>query len=224
VTRAEVIEQVRRAGVAAAVALTAGCGATVDGPGAELEPVGPDADEGPGPVPTADAAPTVAADNACGVAATQGDVGSLVAFAAVANQGDTDRLVYSLAAPTPATAGEAAPDVLYLELWDGYGAFRDGSVQPGTYMIAGEETSYATCGVCVFTLADLVSDNGPARILQATAGIAIVHAVGAAPGATVAVEVQDVVFQEVDAQEFQPVGSSCPSPLAHGRLDGVLAP
>jgi hypothetical protein len=212
-------------GVVAVLAAAGGCAARAEladdddggGPDAGFVPDPPDAAPGP------DATPAVAPDNACGVASTLGDLGTLAATAQIQAQGQTALRVYSLAAPTPATAQAAAPDVVYIELWDNYGVFANGAAQPGTYVIAGDELSYATCGVCVFALADFQPMANPLRILQATAGTVTVHAVGTAPGAPLAVEVQGVQFQEVDAAMFQPVpGTSCTSPLAHGRLDGLV--
>jgi hypothetical protein len=49
--------------------------------------------------------------------------------------------------------GAAAPDRLSLELWDTFGVFT-ADVVPGTYTIAGAETSLETCGVCAAVLAD----------------------------------------------------------------------
>ena len=47
-------------------------------------------------------------------------------------------------------SGIAAPDVeLSIDLWDGYGAFADGSAAPGDYSIAGEDTDPASCGLCI---------------------------------------------------------------------------
>jgi hypothetical protein len=46
--------------------------------------------------------------------------------------------------------------LLQIELWSGYGALAGMTTpQPGTYTIAGEDTSYATCGVCVLMLSEL---------------------------------------------------------------------
>jgi hypothetical protein len=213
-------------GVVAAIALATGCAARAEG-SFDDDDDRPDADPGifdePDARPLPDGAPAVAPDNACGVAASLGDLGALTATAQLATQGQSSLRIYSLGAPTPATAQTATPDVVYIELWDNYGAFANTVAQPGTYVIAGPELSYATCGVCVFALADVTDMAGPARILQATAGTVTVHAVAAAPGAPLAVEVQGVQFQEVDPAMFQPVqGSTCTSPLAHGRLDGVV--
>ena len=199
-----------------AVALLAGCFARAGGDGDS-----PDA-AGPLPIPdaAADAAPIVV-DNACGVATDQGDVGTLAADARVRNQGSTSRKIYRLGAPTPRTENDPRPDVIFIELWENFGAFAGTTAHPGTFPIAGPELDYQTCGVCVFTLADVDDDNGATRILFATAGQVTVNAVGPAAGTAVSVEVESVVFQEVD-QEFQPVGSNCPSPLQHGQLDGVI--
>lgn len=194
----------------------AACGARVDSPGQ------PDADDDRDARSTPDAAPPDAvADNACGVAAAQGDIGTVAAVGSAESVGD-GLLLYRLGAPTPMTATEAAPDAIYIELWDDYGVFLGDRVQPGTYAITGEELEYATCGVCVFTLADVA--NGEAtRTLLATGGTMIIHAVGNEPGDPIDVEIVDVTFREVDPDNgYDDVGSSCASPLDHGRLDGTI--
>jgi hypothetical protein len=55
-------------------------------------------------------------------------------------------------------------DAFYLELWGGFGVFGTGPVTPGTYDIALDDPTYATCGVCAFVVADstgsLADPNG----------------------------------------------------------------
>jgi hypothetical protein len=43
---------------------------------------------------------------------------------------------------------DATPDVLEIELVNGYGVFADG-FKPGTFTLAGDEVDYGTCGLCV---------------------------------------------------------------------------
>jgi len=209
----------------------AACGARIDtdNPGSpdgrDFVPSGADADLG-GSVP--DAAPAgpidAAPDNACGVASTQGDLGTITAAGSVTSQGQQGLNIYSLIAATPDTAADPAPDAIYIELWDNYGAFLNGTARTGTFPISGDELSYQTCGVCVFTLADVDPNNGPTHLLLATGGSVTVNAVSTTLGGALSVQVQGVAFQEVDAQNFQPVpGSSCTSPVSNARLDGTVA-
>jgi hypothetical protein len=206
--------------IAGLLVVLAACGARVDAPD-QPDAGGDDVDGRPTPDATP-VPPDAVADNACGVAAAQGDIGVVAAVGSVESVGDNE-LLYKLGAPTPATAMQAEPDVIYIELWDDYGVFLDDRVEPGTYEITGEELEYATCGVCVFTLADLAGGQ-PTRTLLATGGTVIIHAVGAEQDDPLEVEVLGVTFREVDPDDgYDDVGSSCASPLDHGRLDGTIA-
>jgi hypothetical protein len=218
--------------VAVALALAGGCGARIDadpgnGGAPDARELSPSDDVDARVTP--DGAPSgpadAAADNACGVPATQGDLGTLVAAAELREQGDNDNgeYIYSLAATTPASAAamDPQPDAIYVELWDNYGGFGDAPAAPGTYPIAGDELSYQTCGVCVFVLADVNDDGQANRILMAVSGTVTVLAVSPAAGSAVEVAIEDVTFTEVD-DNFEPLASGCTSPIARGELDGTL--
>lgn len=199
--------------------VVAACGARVDGAGVDPPDAGPpDVDARPDPPD----ATTVVPDNACGVPQDQGDLGTLAAAGDARSQGGTANFVYTLGSYTPASIDTAAPDAVYVELWDNYGAFLGRHATPGTYEITGDELSYATCGVCVFTLADVANGNAT-RILEATGGTITIYAVSPSVNAPLSVEVDDVTFQEVSPQDYTPLASSCPSPLDRARLDGTVA-
>jgi hypothetical protein len=53
----------------------------------------------------------------------------------------------------------AQQDLLYLDLYEGFGAFEDGQIVTGTFPITGDDTAYSTCGACVMIGAD-VTDSG----------------------------------------------------------------
>jgi hypothetical protein len=201
------------------VLVLAACGARVDaGADDTFEHDRPDA------APSPADAPISVADNECGVAETQGELGTLAAAgsARVQDPDVPDLLVYALVAATPATAMDAEPDAIYVELWDGYGVFADGNSEPGTYAIAGEELDYATCGICVFTLADLDPDDGASHVLQAVSGALEVRAVSPDVDAPLAVELHGVRFREVDPDDFSPVNSDCESPVDRAALEATL--
>ena len=198
--------------------------------GAELGPsavdVRPDAAAGP----HADAASghadaPMAADNECGIAANQGDLGTMTGAAGARAQSDTTTAqTYFVAAPTSLSAMQAIPDIINVELWDGYGAFANTTAHTGTFTISGDETDYDTCGVCVLMAANLVNDT-PARLLLATAGTVTVTSIATAAGQTTEVEVANASFVEityVQDQGYQTVtGSSCASPIMHGVVRGT---
>lgn len=204
------------------VVVLAACGARVDGDGLDPPdgtPSRPDAEPQPDPPD----ATTVVPDNDCGVPESQGDLGTLVANGDARSQGGTTDFVFTLASYTPASADTPSPDAVYVELWDNYGVFAGRHATPGTYEITGEETSYATCGVCVFTLADLDGSGTASRILEATSGSITIYSVAPAMDAPLSIEVHDATFQEVSPQDYSPLASDCPSPLARARLDGSVA-
>jgi hypothetical protein len=210
--------------------LVCACGARVDGdfgaPDGRMTASGVDAPTGSDP---ADAPPTTgpvdaSPDNACGVPANQGDVGTLAATGELRSQGSGDLYVTSLLAPTPASASDAQRDAIYVELWDDYGAFLGGHAAPGTFPITGDELSYATCGVCVFTLANVDANGAPQKFLLATSGTVTIEQVSDDAGDPLAFTTTNILFTEVDPDQFEPVGSDCPSPLAHARLTGTVEP
>ena len=52
------------------------------------------------------------------------------------------------------------PDLLYVELYEGFGIFANG-IGPGTYTIAGAELNYSSCGLCVRILTEVDPSTGP---------------------------------------------------------------
>lgn len=57
-------------------------------------------------------------------------------------------------------ANGTKPDLIAIELWDGYGAFMDGDAMTGNFAIEGDETAVATCGVCIYVYADATLADG----------------------------------------------------------------
>jgi hypothetical protein len=210
--------------------LIAACEARLEGPGTlDREGLGPDAavvTQGPdAAIAQPDAAPAVAADNACGVASTQGNLGTLMGQSSVAQQGTTTSMIYSVGADSPLTANQMARDVIYVELWDGFGAFAAGPARTGTFTISGDETDYDTCGVCVLVLANY-ANNTAAKMLAATSGTVTVTSIGTAAGQTTAVTLTNISFTEIALQADQTyqavAGSTCTSPISNAALSGTL--
>jgi len=48
-------------------------------------------------------------------------------------------------------------DVLFVDLYAGYGVFANGDIKTGTYTIGGDDSKYSTCGLCVLIAADVTS-------------------------------------------------------------------
>lgn len=214
-----------------ALVVVAGCeaslGGTAQGGSRGDDPLRPDAGMASGDArPLLDALPMAAADNACGVASDHGDLGTLSAFAGAEAQGTTTSLTHWLEAPTPATASQATPDLVVIELWDGYGPFAGGVARAGTFTISGAETDYDTCGVCVLIAAN-VTATGASKLLFASAGTVTVTSVGSTAGQTTQATLSNATFVEISLDQatgtYSPVaGSNCPSPITRTELRGTI--
>lgn len=227
VRRLLVLEHVQRF-LLCSLVLLAGCEARLGGGAGSVDVDGPDAgtivvSDAP---PLLDALPMVVADNACGVASTLGDLGLLAGIAgSVVQSGTTADRISWVQAPLPGTAMQATPDLLMVELWDGFGVFGGGVARAGTFTLTGAETDYDTCGVCVLLAAN-VANNTPAKLLLATSGTVTITSVGSAIGQTTRATLDNATFVEIVLDPntgYEPVsGSSCPSPLSRGELSGTL--
>lgn len=215
----------------AALLVLVGCSARLGGAGGGVADENDDLRPDAALITSADAAPDspmpiAAVDNACGVASNHGDLGSLTARAgSVLQDGSTTNRISYVSAPTPLTATQAAPDVVVVELWDNFGVFAGGAARSGTFQIAGTETDYDTCGVCVLMLANYANDT-PAKLLLATSGTVTVTSVGTGAGQTTQLSVANASFVEIAANAetgYQTVaGSNCPGPITKAALSGTL--
>jgi 5'-nucleotidase len=107
----------------------------------------------------------------CLVSADYGTLGDLGGY--VSDGADiTDSAAY-VAALNNATK----PDLIWFELYDGYGVFANG-IKPGTYQLTGDELGYDTCGLCVTYTADYDLDNGSwLQDYMATGGTVVIEEV-----------------------------------------------
>ncbi len=64
---------------------------------------------------------------------------------------------------------DATPDVLDIELYNGFGVYGNG-IATGSVTIAGDEAQYATCGACVLLYADVDAQGMPGSLYMATSG------------------------------------------------------
>ena len=176
--------------------------------------------------PQPDAAPTNP-DNACGVATTLGDLGTLTTGSFAGSQlqsGSTTQRIDYVGAPTQATAAQATPDFVYIELWDNYGVFAGGAAKTGTFTISGVETDLDTCGLCVMILAN-VSNNTATKTMLATSGSVTLTSIGTATGQMTKATITNASFVEVQNvnNDFVSVtGSNCTSPISHAVVSGTL--
>jgi hypothetical protein len=110
-------------------------------------------------------------------------------------------------------------DVVQVELWPDRGAFRGGSVQPGTYRLTGEDLDFATCGLCLRALGD--QGLPTEREYFAVAGTVEVSAVGATAGAPFVATVVEASFAEVGS-DHGAVAGGCTLDLARAKISGAV--
>jgi hypothetical protein len=60
-------------------------------------------------------------------------------------------------------------DVLYIELYEQFGAFAGTDIKTGTFMLIEDDAAYSSCGACV-TIGAKVSDAGPEAYYSARGG------------------------------------------------------
>ena len=130
--------------------------------------------------------------------------------------------------PTPADAGADAgpqdsyqyqgayntdPDLLDIELYDGYGVFT-GGIQPGTYALTGAELNYGTCGLCVLVIGNASQSGGDPYM--ATGGSITITSVS--PTGTFAGSGTNLTFTHVsvdpNTQQSTPLNDGCNSAIA----------
>lgn len=123
-----------------------------------------------------------------------------------------------------AAAGGEKPDVLAIELWDGFGAFDGGDVAIGDFTIAGVETAVATCGVCVYIWADATLADGEVLDKEkeyiATGGMVTIDSIeGNLTGS-----VSNLTFTEINASstEGTPLEGGCETAITSGTFDVLI--
>jgi hypothetical protein len=118
---------------------------------------------------------------------------------------------------------DQAPDVLLIEIWDGYGAFTDG-LRTGTFPITGDETNILECGVCVSIGADVVEGAGPGKIYVASGGSMSLQQVSASriQGSLSNVTLREVTISEENGQ--QEVAAGCTTSIGSFSFDAPVQP
>jgi hypothetical protein len=104
-------------------------------------------------------------------------------------------------------------DLWFLKLTASKGVFADG-VKAGTYSIAGVDTDFNNCGLCVTLIADLVTGQGPSKFYQATSGQVTLTSIGSPLTGTVS----NLVFGEVSLAGVPVPG--CTSAIASASFAG----
>ena len=169
---------------------------------------GPDAGAGP------DGGPVGAQ---CPIAASTADLGAMAATKAnMCNEPQTMGRMhwYKLA-----TAMPGGTDVIELGLWDGLGAFKNGTAHIGTFTIAGEDAVFSTCGVCVRAVGDKGASGS--KEYFATGGTVNVTAMGT-DGQQLAATLSNLTMVEVDPTTHKPVASGCAATVAGAQVSGTI--
>jgi len=155
----------------------------------------------------------------CAVDDDYGNLGPLPgAQAAQANQpGSMGTLEFYTV--TSVLDGAALPDALQIELWDNYGAFAGGPVTTGTFTIAGAETAYDTCGVCVVLYGDADPATGAVRefYLAESGTVQIESIAGNLTGS-----ISGVSFRKLDPMTGTPIDDGCASAVGGASFDSMI--
>jgi hypothetical protein len=126
---------------------------------------------------------------------------------------------------------EASPDEVQLELYRGSGAFAGAPIEVGTYHLTGDETQYATCGVCVLLVANRTGALAPAQATDdpdatylATSGT--VEIVQLQPA--LQVELRGVTFErvEIDGESYTSTATAdgCGSQVERLAFEAAVEP
>jgi hypothetical protein len=167
---------------------------------------------GDGDGEAADAAPA----SSCLAPASMGPLGALAGAEAVrTNQSGSmgTRKVWRLGAFVD---DQEPHDQILVELWDGHGAFADGTVTTGTFEIAGPETDIDTCGVCVYLYGD-VEGGLPSQQYLAEAGTVVIDQL--LPEMTGSID--GVELRELDG-EGSLVADGCTSSIESASLSATV--
>lgn len=105
-------------------------------------------------------------------------------------------------------------DSFFLKLVSGKGVF-SGGLATGTFSIAGVDTSFNDCGLCVNVIADIVTGSGPTKFYFATGGSVTLTAT-APPAGTLS----NVHLVEVDIGTGAPAASGCASDIGMLAFSG----
>ena len=120
---------------------------------------------------------------------------------------------------------DAQPDVLLLDLYDGYGAFAGGfPTTATTVLLTGDETSYDSCGACVMALTDYTMSGPTGDPYFAQGGMLNLTSVSAT---SIAGTLNNVSFTHVtidDQNVTTPKGDGCDSTLTSLSFSAVPEP
>jgi hypothetical protein len=130
---------------------------------------------------------------------------------------------------------DAMPDLLFLDLYPGYGPFKGSNdLKTGTFMITGDDLSFATCGVCPLLGTDYIMGSGETDDYYAIDGSVTITSFGSDNNGsnggsgwsgTLAGSVSNMHFTHVmfDSSGNQtPAGDGCTSAIDSMSFSGTL--
>jgi hypothetical protein len=123
----------------------------------------------------------------------------------------------------------ADTDLIHLWVYDGFGSFGTGSadkIKTGTYPLTGNETSFATCGICLFIDTDFVSGGMPKDTYFATGGSLNLTSVGSNGSGTFAGTLSNVTLAHVTINQTDGTTTAvgdCNSAITSLAFSGPLA-
>jgi hypothetical protein len=129
------------------------------------------------------------------------------------------------------TQGEPPPELLVIQLWDGFGAFEGGEFAAGEFSFSGPEVTVNTCGVCVFLLANAALVGGQLQFDKqyiATGGNITVEDIGERAGGEItgsyAGTITDMTLSEVDpaSSDGSALSGGCQSTIDEISWDAAI--
>jgi hypothetical protein len=118
--------------------------------------------------------------------------------------------------------GDPRPDLISIELYKGFGVFTTGIV-PGTYLLAGAELNYATCGSCVmiFTNHDSATGEFTHRYFQTGGTLVLGSVSGDLTGVLSGASFETVTINPTTF-ESMPAGDGCETHLDSLGFDSPI--
>lgn len=121
-------------------------------------------------------------------------------------------------------ASGSKPDLIAIELWDGYGSFMDGDATTGIFTIEGDDSVVATCGVCIYIYSDATLADGTIvdseKDYIATGGTLTVDSItGNFTGSA-----SDLTFTEIDQTDENgaPLAGGCETAVPSATFDVAI--
>jgi hypothetical protein len=154
---------------------------------------------------------------ACTADADYGALGAVGTLAEI-EADDEDPAVEFITLETD-EVGKDADDDFYLELWDDTGVFTGGKVKTGSFQIAGDDTTDADCGACIYLEAAATADGPTLEYIAQSGTLTLTSVSGRLTGS-----ISDVVLQGYDDDAAGTRRPECTTRIASASFDLPLTP